>query len=318
MATPTRADKFITLRQRYERDALTLRAQQVFASEREERQVSGRYQVLERVALDLVSIIHKMKAARVQMIIEGVLEYLAEQKATWLVNSIRRRSTDTSDELGAWLAKGAIAQIDAIVPELCARLSLQWNLTSRMHECYFHVYHSTDLAALLDPAIGKQRWQGPGREQYYREVAIIKVPRSEHQLEEVYCLSSDFDWNRTHHRDLAWVQESKPVRSTSVGDIIVSLLSGTAWIKRNIGFQVIEQGAVSVRELVLANDEAGLESLFREVVESNVPTRMVSLAKEYIEVYLEFDRDTVHNTCLQSAVELIEGARILTLRWGKE
>jgi hypothetical protein len=241
MATPTRADKFLTLRQRYERDALLLRAQHAFASEREERQFIGRYQMLERVALDLAPITSEMKAKRVQGIIEGVLEQLAEQKVTWLVNSIRRRTYYGINELGEWTAEGAIAHIDAIVPELCARLSPQWNLTSRRHGHYFQVFHSTDLDTILDPAIGERRWHGLEQELYYKEVAIIKVARSETQLEEVYRLTNHSDRNWTHRSEVVWVQETEPIRSTSVGDIVVSLLSGTAWMVKNMGFQVIEQ-----------------------------------------------------------------------------
>lgn len=242
MAT-SRADKFITLCQRYERDALTLRAQHAFASEREERQVIGRYQTLEGVALDLAPITSEMKAARVQVIIESVLERLAEHKVTWLLNSIRKRTSYGINELGEWTAEGAIAQIDDMVPELCTRLSPQWNLTSIRHGRYFQVYHSTDLAAMHDLTLGEQRWKGSEREQWFREVAILKVSHLEHQLEEVFQLTNHIEGNWTRHREVVWVQVTGPLRSTSVGDIVVSLLSGTAWTVRNMGFQVIEQAS---------------------------------------------------------------------------
>ncbi len=247
MATPTRAEKFITLRERYEREAIALRTQHTFANERQERQIIGRYQTLERVALNLAAITAEMKAARVQAIIEHVLEQEASQKVTWLVNSIRRRRDYGINELGEWMAEGAIAQIDKIVPELCARLSPQWNLTSRRHGHYFHVYHSTNLAAMRDSAMGEQHWNGPEREEWYREVAIIKVGQLEQQLEGVFCLTNHREGTWTHHREVVWVEVCGPVRSTSVGDVVVSLLSGAAWIVKNMGFQVLEQASEEKR-----------------------------------------------------------------------
>jgi hypothetical protein len=132
-------------------------------------------------------------------------------------------------------------------PELCARLSPTWTLSPKSYGRYFHVYHSTDMAAMRDSAVGEQRWKGPEREWWCTEVAIINVPQRECQLEEVFRLTNHSEGNWTHHREVVWVEVCGQVRSTSVGDVVVSLLSGTAWIVKNMGFQVIEQAGEEKR-----------------------------------------------------------------------
>src|SRR2546421_8125619 len=162
---PTRARKFIMLRGRYEAQALTLKKQTRFASEREERQTFGRIQTLERVATELSVIDESTKPAYVQAVIESLLALLAEHKATWIVNYIRERRRHGINELGEWSAEGAISQIDEISLELCARLSPNWNLSSKRHGQYFHVYQSLELTTLMDAMVVGERWRSPERKQ---------------------------------------------------------------------------------------------------------------------------------------------------------
>ena len=105
---PTRARKFIMLRGTYEAQALTLKKQTRFASEREERQTFGRIQTLERVATELSVIDESTKPAYVQAVIESLLALLAEHKATWIVKYIRERRRHGINALGEWTAEGAI------------------------------------------------------------------------------------------------------------------------------------------------------------------------------------------------------------------
>ena len=220
--------------------ALALRKQTRFASEREERQTYGRIETLERVASELSSIQEDMKPARVQAVVEGILALLSEHKATWIVNYIRERRRLGINELGEWTAEGCIGQIDDICRQLCSRLSPNWNQASfKRHGQYFHVYHSLELEA-RDTQLAEERWRGPERRQWYKEVAIIQVEPGSDQLEQVYRLTNHEHRRWETYRQVFWVQRDTSHRSTSVGDVIVSVLSSTAWVMCGAGFQVIE------------------------------------------------------------------------------
>jgi len=274
MVARTHAQKFVTLRGQFEATELSLRARRVFPNEREERQVIGRYQTLAGVANDLAVVNEYMKPAQFQPLIEGVLDRLGEQKASWMVNYIRERQKHGINQLGEWMAEGAIAQIDEVVRQLMARLSLKWHTSStKMHGRYFHVYHSLDLDTMSDTAIGMQRWLSPECAQWYQEVAIIQVAQPEHQLEEVFRLTNHIDRRGWHEsRGVMWIRKAVPApttptgvadqgiarlagelnprqvpRSTSVGDVFVSVLSGAAWMVGNVGWLPVahSQGSMS-------------------------------------------------------------------------
>jgi hypothetical protein len=237
----TRAQKFIELRERYRGEALTLRKQTRFSSDREERQTFGRIETLERVADELSTIAEGMKPTRVQAVVEGILALLAEHKATWIVNYIRERRRFGINELGQWTGEGAIGQIDEISVQLCSRLSPAWNLSSPQRQGkYYHVYHSLDLATTLDVEQVKERWRSQEQAQWYREVAIIQVEQASGQVEQVYRLTNHGHHGWEANPEVFWVQKDATHRSTSVGDVIVSVLSETAWVVCNAGFEVIE------------------------------------------------------------------------------
>jgi len=264
MGSRTYAHKFVMLRGELEARWLSLRAQCRFPNEREERQVIGRYQTLEAVVDDLATVNESMKPAQLRPLIEGVLDRLGERKAGWMVYYVRERQRHGINQLGEWTAEGAIAQIDEIVVQLLARLSPKWHTAStKLHGRYFQVYHCLNLAAMLDSEIGKRHWLSPERDQWFQEVAIIQVEQPQHQLEEVFRLtnhSGDRGWDENH--EVIWRGKTRPVpatttgaveqggdrqtsamnqwqipRSTSVGDVIVALLSGATWITANVGFE---------------------------------------------------------------------------------
>lgn len=239
---PTRARKFTMLRGTYEAQALSLKKQTRFASEREERQTYGRIQTLKRVATELSAIDESTKPARVQAVIEGVLALLAEHKATWIVNYIRERRRCGINELGEWTAEGAMSQIDEIALELCARLSPDWNLSSFIERQgqYFHVYHRLETNP-MDAEVGGKHWCSPEREQWYKDVAIIRVEQAGDQLGQVFRLTNHSNQGGESNRKVFWRAKDAPHRPTGAGDIIVSVLFGTAWMVDDAGFQVIDQ-----------------------------------------------------------------------------
>jgi hypothetical protein len=241
----TQAEKFVALREQFEATALTLKTQRGFLSEREERQAIGRYQTLESVAQHMAAINANMKSSQVQQVIEGILDQLGSAKATGIVNCIRERRKYGINELGEWMTEGAIAQINEIIVQFFALLPPKWHTAgTAKHGRFFHVYHGQDLDALRDTEIGKQHWFSPERAQWYQEVAIIEVKQPEQQLEEVYRLTNHIDRDGWHqNREVLWRRKistdelNQAPRSTSTGDILVSVLSGFAWITASLGFE---------------------------------------------------------------------------------
>lgn len=235
---PTQAEKFVALCEEFASLALALQKQRGFATEREERHVIGRYQTLESVAKRMAAINATMKPAQVQRIIEEILDQLGSAKARGIVNCIRERRKNGINELGEWTAEGAIVEIDKIVVQFFALLPSKWHTAStKKHGCFFHVYHSQDLDTLRGTEIGKRHWFSPERAQWYQEVAIIEVKQPEQQLEEVYRLTNHINGDGWYqNREVQWFAPTH-LRSTSVGDVIVSMISGAAWITTSLGFE---------------------------------------------------------------------------------
>jgi len=247
----TRAQKLIQLRDQYQQSYLALKRSHRYPSEREERRALGRAEVLDRFIESSVTLSADWSAARVQILIEHLLARFAEQKKGWLLNSIRERRQHGINELGEWTAEGAILQIDEIAPRLFPLLSAQWNASSvQKHGQYFQVFQSADLfTTLRDTEEGRLRWIGPERSQWYQEVALVKVevspPTIIAALEEAYRLTNHTDRSGRVNEGMVWhVQRA---RSTSVGDIVVSLLSGQSWIVEGVGFRAIEDVSAKTR-----------------------------------------------------------------------
>ena len=245
--------KMLSLREQYESASRAFHARRGFPTERDERQVIGRYKTLDWVIGNMTAIREGMKPTEWQPLVEDLLDRLVEDKATWIVNFIRERRKHGINELGEWMAEGAIAQIDEIAMQLLARLSPRWHKASTKNlGRIFHVYHSLRLDTLVDIAIGKHQWFGSERAQWYQEVALIRLAKAEDQLEEVFRLTNHIDEQGWHTNQevlfssvLAYgvdpFESPQIPRSTSVGDILVSMLTGAAWIVDHIGFQALAQ-----------------------------------------------------------------------------
>jgi hypothetical protein len=93
----------------------------------------------------------------------------------------------------------------------------------------YAVYHANDvLETNLPPAM---RWYAD-KSSYYTHVADVVAP-----LEQVFTLTNHIDHPWTDNQEVAWLATSR-IRSTSVGDIIVSTESGQAWLVMPVGVQV--------------------------------------------------------------------------------
>jgi hypothetical protein len=90
------------------------------------------------------------------------------------------------------------------------------------------VYHANDMLEIhLPPAM---RWYAD-QSMYYTHVADVVAP-----LEQIFLLTNHIDHPWTDNPEVIWLATSR-IRSTSVGDIIVSSESGQAWLVMPVGLQ---------------------------------------------------------------------------------
>jgi len=92
----------------------------------------------------------------------------------------------------------------------------------------YAVYHANDMLEInLPPAM---RWYAD-KSMYYTHVADVVAP-----LEQIFLLTNHIDHPWTDNPEVVWLATSR-IRSTSVGDIIVSSESGQAWLVMPVGLR---------------------------------------------------------------------------------
>jgi len=84
------------------------------------------------------------------------------------------------------------------------------------------VYHANDLLEMVAPQAA--HWF-TDRSRHYTHVADVEAP-----LAQVFALTNHIDHAWTSNPQVVWYTTDAPVRSTSVGDVIVSQQSGQAWL----------------------------------------------------------------------------------------
>ncbi len=92
----------------------------------------------------------------------------------------------------------------------------------------FALYHANDLHAMIAPQA--DHWL-TDRSGHYTHVADVEAP-----LGRVFALTNHIDHSWTDNPEVVW-HTAAPVRSTSVGDVIVSQESGRAWMVMPFGLQ---------------------------------------------------------------------------------
>ncbi len=92
----------------------------------------------------------------------------------------------------------------------------------------FALYHANDLLAMIAPQA--DHWL-TDRSRYYTHVADVEAP-----LGQVFALTNHIDHSWTDNPEVVW-HTAAPVRSTSVGDVIVLQESGRAWLVMPFGLQ---------------------------------------------------------------------------------
>ncbi len=96
----------------------------------------------------------------------------------------------------------------------------------------FAVYHARDIWTMLSPQ--EDRWLlNPAP--HFRHVAQVQAD----QLEQVFALTNHQEVNWTSHQEIIWHATDAPVRSTSIGDVIVSSQTGQVWLVLPAGFKEI-------------------------------------------------------------------------------
>ena len=91
------------------------------------------------------------------------------------------------------------------------------------------VYHANDLHAMVAPQA--THWF-TDRSRHYTHVADVEA-----KLSQVFALTNHIDHSWTSNPQVVWHTTAAPVRSTSVGDVIVSQQSGQAWLVMPAGLQ---------------------------------------------------------------------------------
>ena len=92
----------------------------------------------------------------------------------------------------------------------------------------YALYHANDLLAMIAPQ--PEHWH-TDRSRNYTHVADVEA-----KLSQVFALTNHIDRPWTDNPEAVW-HTAAPVRSTSVGDVIVSLQSGQAWLVLPFGLQ---------------------------------------------------------------------------------
>jgi hypothetical protein len=112
-------------------------------------------------------------------------------------------------------------------------------MSMEQHERYA-LYHANDLLAMIAPQ--PERWYTE-RSRHYTHVADVVAP-----LAQVFALTNHIDRPWTENPEVVWHTDA-PVRSTSVGDVILSEESGRAWLVLPFGLQELApDGDSPVRE----------------------------------------------------------------------
>jgi len=101
----------------------------------------------------------------------------------------------------------------------------------------YAVYHANDLFAI--PTVQASHWH-EDRSRYYTHIADVQAP-----LAQVFALTNHIDHSWTENPQVVWYVTTVPLRSTSVGDVIVSYESEQAWLVMPIGLQELSPDHVT-------------------------------------------------------------------------
>lgn len=102
----------------------------------------------------------------------------------------------------------------------------------------YAVYHATDIMQMVSH--DETQWQ-INRHAYYQLVAEVEASVEGRPLSRAFRLTNHTDphpW--TENPEVVWHDATRPLRSTSVGDVICEP-SGRAWMVLPFGFTTLER-----------------------------------------------------------------------------
>jgi hypothetical protein len=101
----------------------------------------------------------------------------------------------------------------------------------------YAVYHTLDQMQMV---LHDERQWFDRRATAYLRVAEVETPRQQKPLDQVFERTNHVDTAWTDNPEVVWYATDRPLRSTSVGDVIVDA-SGRAWMVMPSGFKLLRQ-----------------------------------------------------------------------------
>ena len=105
------------------------------------------------------------------------------------------------------------------------------HIHDEQHPQRYAVFHARDALAMVLPRSQAQQWY-IDRSRAYMHVADVIAP-----LARVFQLTNHIDHAWTSNSEVVWFAPGRPLRSTSVGDMLLSHLDGQAWLVMPGGLQ---------------------------------------------------------------------------------
>jgi len=245
-----KTQRCIKLREQYALEIQAYERQKKKMDTKQGACIDGQQHILTMVISRLSPIHAETVPSRVQQHISELLHWLVAQKLCWMCGQRRRRSFENRQK--ARCLEAAIAQIDRVLPQLADLCSPDWNASSQRQGLAFQVFHRRDLTQCAATAIVREQWDSLARDQWYQEVALVRVKHPWRQLSDVFRTTNHIDQPWPRNREVVWSLDmhayqqpscagAEPTgphypRSTSAGDVIVSLLTGAAWVIAPVGF----------------------------------------------------------------------------------
>jgi hypothetical protein len=106
------------------------------------------------------------------------------------------------------------------------------------------VYHALDPMQLV--FFDAAQWVAH-RDTHYRRVAEVNISSEESPLQRVFRLTNHLDEAWIRNSEVAWFATDAPVRSTSVGDVVVCEQTEQAWMVIPYGFELVACGETEHR-----------------------------------------------------------------------
>jgi hypothetical protein len=100
----------------------------------------------------------------------------------------------------------------------------------------YSVYHALDPMQMVQH--DEAKWYR-GRESHYHHIADVEVSVEENPLAQVFAFTNHVEYDWTANSAVVWHASMTPLRSTSVGDVVMCKQTGQAWMVMPSGFKAL-------------------------------------------------------------------------------